>query len=225
MPAHCWVTDLFEHASFGTALLFVAPLAGVYAAVRLVLPVAPDWVLQGIGVVSLVTAVYAAGMAVVQREARRFFAYLFLSHASLVLVGLELHTPISLTGALCLWVSVVAVAGRARADAAGAGGPVRPAVAGRLPRAVRPLAGAGGVLPADRAGERRLPRDARVRRRRAAGGRGGRGEPARSGWRWSLAAALNGIAVVRAYFLLFTGGRHVSAVSLGDHPAASGSRC
>ena len=39
---------------------------------------------------SLVTAVYAAGMAVVQREARRFFAYLFLSHASLVLVGLEL---------------------------------------------------------------------------------------------------------------------------------------
>ena len=29
------------------------------------------------------------------------------------------------------------------------------------------------------------------------------------------AAALNGIAVVRAYFLLFTGARHVSTVSLG----------
>ena len=29
------------------------------------------------------------------------------------------------------------------------------------------------------------------------------------------AAALNGIAVVRAYFLLFTGTRHVSTVSLG----------
>src|SRR5262249_58517091 len=36
----------------------------------------------------------------------RFFAYLFLSHASLVLVGLELHTPTSLTGALALWISV-----------------------------------------------------------------------------------------------------------------------
>jgi NADH-quinone oxidoreductase subunit M len=29
-----------------------------------------------------------------------------------------------------------------------------------------------------------------------------------------VAAAVNGIAVVRAYFLLFTGGRHLSSVSL-----------
>ena len=43
------MTDWFEHASFGNALLFVTPLTGVYAAVRLVLPIAPDWVLQGIG--------------------------------------------------------------------------------------------------------------------------------------------------------------------------------
>src|SRR5262249_7821434 len=50
-PAHCWLTDWFEHASLGNALLFVAPLTGVYAALRLVLPVAPDWVLQGIGLV------------------------------------------------------------------------------------------------------------------------------------------------------------------------------
>src|SRR5205814_9175060 len=69
-------------------------------------PYAPDWVLLGIGIVSLTTAVYSAGMAVVQRDARRFFAFLFLSHASLVLVGLELVTSISLTGALCLWFSV-----------------------------------------------------------------------------------------------------------------------
>src|SRR5206468_3540687 len=106
VPAHCWVTDWFEHSSFGNGLLFVAPLVGVYAAVRLVLPIAPDWVLRSIGLFSLVTAVYAAGMATVQREARRFFAYLFLSLSSLVLIGLELHTPISLTGSLCLWISV-----------------------------------------------------------------------------------------------------------------------
>src|SRR5262249_62308462 len=96
VPAHLWVADLFEHCTFGTALLFVTPIAGVYAAVRLVLPVAPDWVLQSIGVFSLVTAVYAAGVAVVPQEGRRFFAYLFLSHASLVLVGLGLHPPHSL---------------------------------------------------------------------------------------------------------------------------------
>ena len=39
-------------------------------------------------------------------KARRFFCYLFLSHSALILVGLEICTPISLTGALCLWLSV-----------------------------------------------------------------------------------------------------------------------
>src|SRR5262249_27654989 len=63
-PAHGWLTDWFEHASFGNALLFATPLTGVYVAVRLALPVAPDWALRGIGVASLATAVYAAGMAV-----------------------------------------------------------------------------------------------------------------------------------------------------------------
>tara|TARA_R110002049_G_scaffold2750_4_gene21906 strand:+ start:49291 stop:50757 length:1467 start_codon:yes stop_codon:yes gene_type:complete len=106
VPLHCWMTDLFEKATFGTALLFVTPMTGAYAVMRLVLPIAPDWALQSIAMVSLFTSVYAAGMALVQREARRFFCYLFLSHSSLVLVGLELVTPIGLTGALCVWLSV-----------------------------------------------------------------------------------------------------------------------
>jgi len=104
-PLHCWMTDLFENATFGTALLFVTPMSGAYAVMRLVLPIAPDWALQSIAIASIVTAVYAGGMALVQHEARRFFCYLFLSHSSLVLVGLELVTPIGLTGALCVWVS------------------------------------------------------------------------------------------------------------------------
>jgi len=106
VPVHCWMTDLFEKATFGTALLFVTPLTGAYAVMRLVLPIAPSWALQGIALVSLFTAIYAGCMALVQREARRFFCYLFLSNASLVLVGLELATPIGLTGALCVWLSV-----------------------------------------------------------------------------------------------------------------------
>lgn len=106
VPVHCWMTDLFEKAGFGTALLFVTPMVGAYAAVRLVLPIAPDWALRGLALISLFTAVYAAGMAQVQREARRFFCYLFLSHSSLVLVGLETASPVGLTGALCVWLSV-----------------------------------------------------------------------------------------------------------------------
>ena len=106
VPVHCWMTDLFEHATFGTALLFVTPMVGAYGVTRLVLPVAPPWILQAISLASLFTAVYAAGMALVQREARRFFCYLFLSHSSLVLVGLETANPVGLTGALSLWPAV-----------------------------------------------------------------------------------------------------------------------
>ena len=213
VPAHCWLTDWFEHASFGNALLFAAPLTGVYVAVRLVLPVAPDWALQSISVVSLATAVYAAGMALVQREVRRFFAYVFLSHVSLVLVGLELHTAVSLTGALCLWFAVTL-------SLAGFGLTLRALEAryGRLSLddfrglyehspmlavcfLVTGLASVGfpgtlgfvsSELLVEGAVEASLPAGIAV----------------------VAAAALNGIAVVRAYFLLFTGGRHFSSVSL-----------
>ena len=74
---------------------------------RLVLPIAPGWMLQVIAVLSLFTAVYAAGMAAVQRETRRFFSHLLLSHSSLVLLGLALGTELTLTASLCLWFSVI----------------------------------------------------------------------------------------------------------------------
>ncbi len=106
VPLHCWMTDLFENATFGTSLLFVTPMVGVYAAIRLVLPIAPEWVLSSISMLSLVTAVYAAGMALVQHDSRRFFCYLLLSESSLVFVGLESVTAIGLTAALCMWISV-----------------------------------------------------------------------------------------------------------------------
>ncbi len=213
VPAHCWLTDLFENASFGSALLFVAPLTGVYAAVRLVLPVAPDWALQSIGLLSLATAVYAAGMAVVQREVRRFFAYLFLSHAALVLLGLELHTPLSLTGSLCLWFAVTLSLGgfgltlralEARfgrlslTDYHGLYGHA-PALAACFlltGLACVGFPGTVGFVSAELLLEGAVEANLSV------------------GLGLIGVAALNGIAVVRAYFLLFTGTRHVSSVSL-----------
>jgi NADH-quinone oxidoreductase subunit M len=214
VPAHCWVTDWFEHASYGIALLYVIPLTGVYAAIRLVLPICPPWVLEGIGLFSVATAVYAAGMAIIQREARRFFAYFFLSHASLVLIGLEMHNELSLTGSLCLWFSAIISLG-------GFGLTLRSLEArfGRLSLAdyhglyehsptlavcflLMGLASVGfpgtlGFVSTE------ILVDGTIEARRLAG------------VAVVVAAALNGIAVVRAYFLLFTGTRHVSTVSLG----------
>lgn len=217
VPFHCWVTDLFEQASFGRALLFVAPISGMYAAVRLVLPDAPEWVLQGLASVSLITAVYAAGQAVVQQDSRRFFAFLFLSHASLVLVGLELHTAVSLTGSLALWASVAISLG-------GLGLTLRALEArfGRL--SLTDFRGLYDHSPS-------------LAVCFLLTGLGSVGFPGTIGFVASemlvdgavnanlvvgltvvLAAALNGIAVIRAYFLLFTGSRHVSSVSLGITP-------
>jgi NADH-quinone oxidoreductase subunit M len=213
-PFHCWVTDLFEHSAFGTAILFVAPMPGAYAAVRLLLPIAPDWVLRSIGLVSLFTALYAAGMALVQREARRFFCYVFLSHSALVLVGMDTLAPIGLTGALCTWLSL-------GLSLAGFGLALRALEArhGRLSLATfhglgeyTPMLGVCFLLT----------------------GLASLGFPGTFGFLGTemlvdgavqaypyigvavvVVAAINGIAVVRAYFLLFTGTRHVSSIPLG----------
>lgn len=213
VPVHVWVTELFENASFGTALLFAGPLTGVYLAVRLVLPIAPDWILTGISLDSLVTASYAAGMAAVQKEQRRFFAFLFLSHASLVLVGMELHTSMSLTAALFLWISAALSLG-------GLGLTIRALEArfGRL--SLRQFSGLYDHSPA-------------LAVCFLLTGLGCVGFPGTLGFVGMellvegamgaspaiaiaivLTAAVNGIAVLRAYFLLFGGGRRISTLSL-----------
>jgi NADH-quinone oxidoreductase subunit M len=217
VPAHCWLTDWFENASFGNALLFVVPLSGVYAAVRLLLPIAPNWALRLIGIVSLTTAVYAAGMASVQREARRLFAYVFLSIAALVMVGLEMHTELSLTGSLCVWFAVILSLG-------GFGLTLRALEArfGRLSLSeyhglyehsptlavfflLTGLASVGfpgtvGFISTDLLVDGVVEASLYV------------------GLAVVVAAAINGIAVMRAYFLLFTGARHGSTVALGITP-------
>lgn len=214
VPAHCWLVDWFERASFGNALLFVTPLTGVYAALRLVLPTAPDWALSGIGLVSLATALYGAGMALVQRDVRRWFAYLFLSHASLVLLGLELHTTVSLTGALSFWIS-------ATLSLTGLGLTLRALEArfGRL--SLTSFQGLYDHSPA-------LAACFLVTGLACVGFPGTLGFVAAEllmqgavqtslllGLAVVLVAALNGIAIVRAYFYLFNGARHASTVSLG----------
>jgi NADH-quinone oxidoreductase subunit M len=212
-PFHCWVTDLFEHATLGTALLFVTPLMGAYGAIRLIVPITPTEVLRGIGILSLATAVYAAGMALVQQEARRFFCYVFLSHSALVLVGLETVTPIGMTGGLCMWLSVGLALG-------GFGLTLRALEArhGRLSLTrfhgvyehtpalaicfiLTGLASVGFPGTFGFLGMEMLVDGAIVTYPFV-------------GIAVVFAAALNGIAVVKAYFVLFTGTRQVSLVPL-----------
>jgi NADH-quinone oxidoreductase subunit M len=212
-PFHCWMSDLFEHATFGTALLAAMPLVGAYAAIRLVLPIAPDWVLRTIGLLSLITAVYAAGIAIIQTDARRFFCYLFLSHSALVLVGLEAVTAISLTGALCVWLAVsVSLGGfgltlralearRGRLSLANFQGLYDHTPALAVLFMVTGLASVGfpgtfGFIGTEMLVDGAVQAFPYV------------------GVAVVIASALNGIAVVHAYFRLFTGTQHASLVSL-----------
>lgn len=217
VPVHCWMTDLFEKAAFGTALLFVTPMTGAYLLMRIVLPIAPSWALQSIAIVSLITAVYAAGMALVQSDSRRFFCYLFLSHSSLVLVGMELLTPIGLTGALCIWISVGLSLG-------GFGLTLR-AVEARMGRlSLTKFHGLYEHMPTF-AGLFLLTGLASIGFPGTIGFIGmeliieGAVEVyPQIGIMVVLAAALNGIAIMYAYFRIFTGTKHVASISLKARP-------
>lgn len=217
-PLHCWMTDLFEKATLGTALLFVTPMTGAYVVMRLVFPIAPAWALQSIAILSLATAVYAAGMALVQRDSRRFFCYLFLSHSSLVLVGLELATAIGLAGALCVWLSVglsllgfglalrcvEARTGRLNLTTYHGLYEHTPVLAGMF--LLTGLASIGfpgtiGFIGMELLIEGAVDVYPIV------------------GLAVVFAAALNGVAVVKAYFHVFTGTRHTATVSMSCRPA------
>jgi NADH-quinone oxidoreductase subunit M len=218
IPLHCWMTDLFEKATFGTALLFVTPMVGAYAIMRLVLPIAPDWALRSIAVVSLLTAVYAGGMALVQHEARRFFCYLFLSHSSLVLVGLELLTPIAVTGALCVWLSVglslagfgltlrciEARIGRVSLDEYHGLYEHAPTLAALF--LITGLASIGFPGTVGFVGTELLIEGAVA-------------VYPLTGMSVVIAAALNGIAILQAYFRVFTGMTRTASISLAARPA------
>lgn len=214
VPAHIWVSDLFEKGSYGMALLLTAPLPGIYAAVRLALPIAPEWTLETLGMIALFTALYAAGMGLVQTSARRFVAYLLVSHAALVMVGLGLHTPLALTGALVMWLT-------AALSLTGLGLTLR-AVEGRV--GVLNLNSYHGLyeqMPA-------LAVGFLITGLAAVGFPGTSGFVAIEllvdeavgthiiyGLLVVLTTAINGIGVLRAYLLIFTGKRHHTGVMLG----------
>lgn len=213
VPFHAWLPDLCENASFGTALLFLTPLTDGYAAVRLLMATSPSWVLKSIGTLSLITAVYTAGMALIQKDARRFFAYLFISHSSLVLVGLEVVTPTALTGALSVWLSsALAMTGfglairavearRGRVDLSRYLGlySYTPALAGLF--MVTGLASVGFPGTIGFIGSEMIVDGVVV-------------TYPYIGAVVTIAAALNGIAVVKAYFSIFTGCVHKASVPL-----------
>jgi NADH-quinone oxidoreductase subunit M len=105
VPLHSWMPALFERIPIPAAVLFTTPQIGTYFAARLIAPSAPSTVLAVLGTLSLITAVYAAGVALVQVDGRRAVGWLFMSQSALVLAGLECTSVTGLAGAYSLWIS------------------------------------------------------------------------------------------------------------------------
>lgn len=114
-PFHAWIPEAFDGGRLGPVVLFSAPQLGTYVAATLVVPRASPTMLREVAVLSLVTALYGAALAVFQRDARRAAGYLFVSQSALVLAGIDCTTSEALAGALVLWLSsALAFTGMAR---------------------------------------------------------------------------------------------------------------
>ena len=107
LPLHSWMPSFFQSARFGTALLFVIPQVGTYCAARLILPSAPPATLQAMGILALLTSVYAAWLGLAQKDVRRMFGYFFMSQSAVVLAGITCDNLGGLAGGLTLWISSI----------------------------------------------------------------------------------------------------------------------
>ena len=110
IPVHSWYPALFCAAPMSTALAATMPQVASYLAVRLLIGHADHG--QGVAVelivlsqLALVTAVYGAALALVQRELRGLIGMLAMSQSALVLAGLSGKLPMELSGAFCVWIS------------------------------------------------------------------------------------------------------------------------
>ena len=115
VPFHAWVPEVFDRGRLGPAILFNAPQVGAYMTVVLIVPRASPEMLRTIALLALGTAVYGAGLALVQRSARRACGYLFMSQSALVMAGLDCTSVTALAGGLLVWLSAgLGFAGLAR---------------------------------------------------------------------------------------------------------------
>jgi len=119
IPVHGWFPTFVQRAPLGLVVAFIAPQLGVYAHVLLLSGIVPVGLAHGVAILGAVTAVLAAGLGVVQSDARRALAFLVMSQTGLVAFGLENASIVARSGALVTWqVLALATSGFAMTMAA-----------------------------------------------------------------------------------------------------------
>ncbi len=110
VPFHSWYPSLFAGAPMSTALAATMPQVAAYTAVRFLIGhedhgegVAVE--LVALAQLALITAVYGAALAIVQRTLRGLIGTLAMSQSAVVLAGLSGTLPMELNGAFCVWIA------------------------------------------------------------------------------------------------------------------------
>ena len=112
IPLHSWFPPFAEHAPMGLVVAFFAPQLGVYAHLELLRDALPHELAHGVAAVGAITAVVAAALGLAQTNGRRALAFLIMSQTGLVAFGLDASSPIAQIGALLTWQVIgVATAG------------------------------------------------------------------------------------------------------------------
>jgi NADH-quinone oxidoreductase subunit M len=93
VPFHTWLPAAYSEAPTGVTMLLTGVLSkmGVYAFVRILLPIFPEqmrWILTGLLWLAVATIIYSAGAAFAQRDLKRLLAYSSINHLGYCLLGI-----------------------------------------------------------------------------------------------------------------------------------------
>jgi len=112
IPLHSWFPPFVEYAPMGLVVAFFAPQLGVYAHLELLRGELPHQLAHGVASLGAVTAVAGAALGLAQKSARRALAFLVMSQTGLVAFGLDTSSTVAQIGALLTWQVIgVATAG------------------------------------------------------------------------------------------------------------------
>lgn len=103
IPLHSWFPPFVQYAPMGLVVAFFAPQLGVYAHLELLRGELPHQLAHGVASLGAITAVVAAALGVAQTDGRRALAFLVMSQSGLVAFGLDASSPIAQIGALLTW--------------------------------------------------------------------------------------------------------------------------
>ena len=108
-PTHGWVVAMHERGHLATAALLMNGHLAAYLVLRVVIPVLPEISSRALVLITdiaLLTALYAAVLALSARSPRKIFALLAVSQSLFVLAGVQTGTPEGVSGALVYWMVV-----------------------------------------------------------------------------------------------------------------------